>query len=85
MLRAPLSRISRSLPALLIAALSTVASSQEPAVAPERALAAYVAKPDLTFAWKFKRRYRHPRARTSSSSRSRRRLGRGSSGSTSCC
>jgi PhoPQ-activated pathogenicity-related protein len=62
MLRVLLSRIWRSLPAVLSAATCAVASSQQPSGEPEHALAAYVAKPDLSFAWRFKRRYSHPHA-----------------------
>lgn len=58
-LRAPLSIIRRSLPALLLAALCAGASSQDLGGEPSEALAAYVAEPDPSFAWHFKRRYRH--------------------------
>ena len=49
----------RSLIAGLIAALVAGASSQEHGVEPSEALAAYVAEPDASFSWRFKRRYVH--------------------------
>jgi len=51
--------MSRVRLALFIAATSGAALGQAPEVAPAEALAAYVAKPDETFAWHVQRRYRH--------------------------
>jgi len=57
--RALPSMIRRSLAALLIAALASTAASQPSGAEPSEALAEYVALPDPSFAWRFKRRYRH--------------------------
>jgi PhoPQ-activated pathogenicity-related protein len=62
MLRAPSSTIRRFLPALLIVAVCAPASSQERSGEPSEVLAAYVAKPDPSFAWQLTRRYRHRHA-----------------------
>ena len=59
MLHVTLSTLRRSLPALAIAAFCAGASGQERGGDPSEALAAYVAEPDPSFAWRFKRRYRH--------------------------
>jgi PhoPQ-activated pathogenicity-related protein len=44
---------------LLAVAACAQAVAQAPGLAPDEALAAYVAKPDETFAWRVQRRYRH--------------------------
>jgi PhoPQ-activated pathogenicity-related protein len=54
--------ICRSLVALLLAAFAGVAYAQELRGEPAEALATYVAEPDPSFAWSFKRRYPHRRA-----------------------
>jgi PhoPQ-activated pathogenicity-related protein len=51
--------IRRLLCAALTAGFCAGAASQERGVEPAEALAAYVAKPDASFAWRFKRRYVH--------------------------
>lgn len=56
-----LRQVGRWLLALLLAAFCTGAAAQR-STEPSEALAAYVAKPDSSFAWRFTRRYRHPDA-----------------------
>ena len=46
-------------PALLIAALAATAAAQPRPPEPDEALQAYVAEADASYAWRFKRRYRH--------------------------
>jgi len=58
-LRVCLLMIRRSLCAVLTAGFCAAVSSQEREVEPAEALAAYIAKPDASFAWRFKRRYAH--------------------------
>ena len=53
------STFRRVLPGLLAALLCAAASSQEQQGEPSQALARYVAEPDASFAWHFKRRYSH--------------------------
>lgn len=64
MLRALGSRIRPRTALLAALALAAVAQAvpAQTTPPPERALAEYVAKPDPSFAWRFKRRYEHRRA-----------------------
>src|SRR5688572_10213889 len=54
--------LRRGLVALLLAALGTVAAGQERRIDDADALAAFVAEPDASFAWRVQRRYLHPHA-----------------------
>ena len=54
--------IRRCCPALLLAALGTAATGQEPGAENGQALAAFVAAPDASFSWRVQRRYQHPNA-----------------------
>jgi hypothetical protein len=54
--------LRRCLLALLLASLPAVAPSQRLDADPGEALAAYVAAPDASYAWRVQRRYRHRHA-----------------------
>jgi PhoPQ-activated pathogenicity-related protein len=62
MLRSRRSTIGRACLALLVTVTSAAALGQATEVGPAQALAAYVAKPDESFGWQVRRRYRHHHA-----------------------